>query len=260
VDVRGGGPGTRETDVISPLAGTDRVTAVMLAGGSAYGLAAADGAMRWLEERGVGYPTPAGVVPIVPAAIVYDLAEGDPGARPDAAAGYAACEAAAEGVPERGQVGAGSGTAASKIMGRERAVACGVGYSAERTGGGAAVAALAVANPFGDVIGADGEPVATCLDDEPPDPFKTQAGNTTLVCLMTDLPLQKAECARVARAGAAGLARAVEPVFTDVDGDVVFCLAAGDGEAADRFSVIQAQALAAGVAADAVRDAVISSR
>jgi L-aminopeptidase/D-esterase-like protein len=275
VDVRGGGPGTRETDVISPLAGTDRVTAVMLAGGSAYGLAAADGAMRWLEERGIGYPTPAGVVPIVPAAIVYDLAEGDPGARPDAAAGYAACEAAAEGVPERGQVGAGSGTAASKIMGRERAVACGVGYSAERTGGGAAVAALAVANPFGDVIGADGEPVATCLDDEgravrtvdvvtaleePPDPFKAQAGNTTLVCLMTDLPLQKAECARVARAGAAGLARAVEPVFTDVDGDVVFCLAAGDGEAADRFSVIQAQALAAGVAADAVRDAVISSR
>ena len=130
--MRGGGPGTRETDVIGPLAGTDRVTAVMLAGGSAYGLAAADGAMRWLEEQGIGYPTPAGVVPIVPAAIVYDLAEGDAAARPDADAGYAACEAAAEGVPERGRVGAGSGTAASKLMGREAAVASGVGYAAAR--------------------------------------------------------------------------------------------------------------------------------
>jgi L-aminopeptidase/D-esterase-like protein len=275
VDVRGGGPGTRETDVISPLAGTDRVTAVMLAGGSAYGLAAADGAMRWLEERGIGYPTPAGVVPIVPAAIVYDLAEGDPAARPGPDAGYAACEAAGEGVPERGRVGAGSGTAASKVLGRENAVPSGVGYAAARTGGGGLVAALAVANPFGDVIGPDGQPVEACRDaddrpvrtaevvaamEEPPDPFKVQPGNTTLACLMTDLELSKAECARVARAAAAGLSRAVEPVFTDVDGDVVFCLASGDGKRADRFDVLQAQTVAAGVAAEAIRDAVISSR
>ena len=275
VDVRGGGPGTRETDVISPLAGTDRVTAVMLAGGSAYGLAAADGAMRWLEETGVGYPTPAGVVPIVPAAIVYDLAEGDPAARPDADAGYAACEAARDGVPERGRVGAGSGTAASKILGRENAVPSGVGYAAARTGGGLAVAALAVANPFGDVIGEDGAPVAAARDShgravrtaevvaamaEPPDPFKVQPGNTTLVCLMTDAPLDKAGCARVARAGAAGVARAVEPVFTDVDGDVVFCLASGEGGPADRFSLLQTQVVAAGVVADAIRDAVLSCR
>ncbi len=274
VDVRGGGPGTRETDVIGPLAGTDRVTAVMLAGGSAYGLAAADGAMRWLEEQGIGYPTPAGVVPIVPAAIVYDLAEGDPAARPDADAGYAACAAAVAGVPARGRVGAGSGTAASKILGRENAVPSGVGYAAARTGGGALVAALAVANPFGDVLGADGKPVDACRDaegravrtaevvaamEEPPDPFKVQPGNTTLVCLMTDLGLSKAECARVARAAAAGLSRAVEPVFTDVDGDVVFCLASGEGREADRFDVLQAQTVAAGVAADAIRDAVISS-
>jgi L-aminopeptidase/D-esterase-like protein len=274
VDVRGGGPGTRETDVISPLAGTDRVTAVMLAGGSAYGLAAADGAMRWLEERGIGYPTPAGVVPIVPAAIVYDLAEGDPAARPGPEAGHTACEAAGEGVPERGQVGAGSGTAASKVLGRENAVPSGVGYAAARTGGGGLVAALAVANPFGDVIGADGQPVEACREadgqpvrtaevvaamEEPPDPFKVQPGNTTLVCLMTDLELSKAECARVARAAAAGVSRAVEPVFTDVDGDVVFCLASGDGQGADRFDVLQAQTVAAGVTADAIRDAVISS-
>jgi L-aminopeptidase/D-esterase-like protein len=231
--------------------------------------------MRWLEERGIGYPTPAGVVPIVPAAIVYDLAEGDPGARPDADGGYAACEAAVEGVPERGQVGAGCGTASSKILGRDRAVASGVGYAAAATGQGGTVAALAVANPFGDIIGADGEPVEACRDadgsvvrtaevvaamEQPPDPFQAQAGNTTLVCLMTDLELSKAECARVARAAAAGLARAVEPVFTDVDGDVVFCLASGNGQGADRFGVIQAQTIGARVAADAVRDAVVSSR
>ena len=275
VDVRGGGPGTRETDVISPLAGTDRVTAVMLAGGSAYGLASADGAMRWLEEQGIGYPTPAGVVPIVPAAIVYDLAEGDPAARPGPDAGYAACAAAVEGVPERGRVGAGSGTASSKILGRENAVRSGVGYAAARTGGGVTVAVLAVANPFGDVIGADGKAVEACRDaegrpvrtaeviaamEEPPDPFRLQPGNTTLVCVMCDAALDKAGCARVARAAAAGVARAVEPVFTDVDGDVVFCLASGGGGLADRFTVLQAEAVAAGVVADAIRDAVSSAR
>ncbi len=271
VDVRGGGPGTRETDVIGPLAGTDRVTAVMLAGGSAYGLAAADGAMRWLEEQGIGYPTPAGVVPIVPAAIVYDLAEGDAAARPGTDAGYAACQAAAEGVPDRGRVGAGSGTAASKLLGRERAVAAGVGYAAAKGIGGITVAALAVVNPFGDVIGVDGQPVAAARAEdgselrtaaaiaameEPPDPLKVQPGNTTLMCLMTDAPLDKAGCARLARAAAAGVARAVEPVFTDVDGDVVFCLASGRGEA-DRFTILQTQTIAAAVVADAIRDAVV---
>jgi L-aminopeptidase/D-esterase-like protein len=274
VDVRGGGPGTRETDVIGPFAGTDRVTAVMLAGGSAYGLSAADGAMRWLEEQGLGYPTPTGVVPIVPAAIVYDLAEGDPAARPGAEAGYAACAAARDGVPERGRVGAGSGTAASKILGRESAVLSGVGYAAAKGAGGVTVAALAVANPFGDVIGADGQPLAVARSadgsvqrtadaiaamEEPPDPLKVQPGNTTLACLMTDVPLDKAACARVARAAAAGVARAVAPVFTDVDGDVVFCLSSGDGEGADRFSVLQAQTIAADVVAEAIRDAVASA-
>jgi L-aminopeptidase/D-esterase-like protein len=272
VDVRGGGPGTRETDVVSPFAGTDRVSAVAFAGGSAYGLAAADGVMRWLEEHGIGYPTPAGLVPIVPAAIVYDLAEGDAAARPDAAAGHAACEAAQEGVPERGQIGAGSGTAASKLLGRERAVACGVGYAAKRGTGGVTVAALAVANPFGDIVGADGAPLAMARSEdgetvrtaeviaameEPPDPFKTQPGNTTLVCVMTDAALDKTGCTRVARAASAGVARAVEPVFSDVDGDVVFCLASGTDPPADRFTILQTQTIAATVTAEAIRDAVI---
>ena len=274
VDVRGGGPGTRETDVVSPFAGTDRVSAITFAGGSAYGLAAADGVMRWLEEHGIGYPTPAGLVPIVPAAIVYDLAEGDAAARPDASAGRAACEAAKEGVPDRGQVGAGSGTAASKLLGRDQAVASGIGYAAARGAGGVTVAALAVANPFGDIVGADGTPLALAGSDEggavrtaeaiaameePPDPFKTQPGNTTLVCVMTDAPLDKTGCTRVARSASAGVARAVEPVFSDVDGDVVFCLASGADPPADRFTVLQVQTIAASVTAEAIRDAVVAS-
>src|SRR3990170_3420118 len=128
----------------------------MLSGGSAYGLATADGAMRWLEERGRGYETPGGLVPIVPAAIIYDLVEGKAGARPDAAAGYAACAAATAGVPEGGPVRAGSGAAAGKTLGGERAAPAGIGYAAARSGRGETVAALAVVNAFGDVIGADG--------------------------------------------------------------------------------------------------------
>src|ERR687898_2779004 len=111
VDVRGGGPGTRETDVIGALAGTSEVTGVVLAGGSAFGLAAADGAVRWLEERGKGYTTTGGLVPIVPAAVIYDLAEGDPGVRPGPEAGDAGCGGASSGVPGRGGGGAGAGAA-----------------------------------------------------------------------------------------------------------------------------------------------------
>lgn len=272
VDVRGGGPGTRETDVVGPFAGTDRVSALVFAGGSAYGLAAADGVMRWLEEQGIGYPTPAGLVPIVPAAIVYDLAEGDASARPDAESGREACAAAREGVPERGRVGAGTGTAAGKILGRGAATPSGVGYAAERGGFGSTMVALAVANPFGDILESDGSVlagarakgaprVADALAEmsTEPDLAALEERNTTLVCLMTDAALDKAACARVARAGSAGVARAVEPVFTDVDGDVTFCLASGPGESAGRFELLQLEALAGRVAAAAVRDAARSA-
>jgi L-aminopeptidase/D-esterase-like protein len=244
----------------------------MLAGGSAYGLAAADGAMRWLEEHGIGYPTPAALVPIVPAAIAYDLAEGDATARPTAESGYAACEEAREGVPERGRVGAGTGTAAGKVLGRGAATASGVGYASERGGFGSTVAALAVANPFGDVLAEDGSVLAgpksdgvprtiefiAALDRTPTDE-ELEARNTSLVCVMTEATLDKAQCGRVARAASAGVARAVEPVFTDVDGDVVFCLASGEGEAAGRFEVLQLETLAARVTAEAIRDAVVSA-
>ena len=221
VDVRGGGPGTRETDVVSPMAGTDRVSAVMFAGGSAYGLAAADGAMRWLEEHGIGYPTPAALVPIVPAAIAYDLAEGDAAARPTAESGYAACEAAREGVPERGRVGAGTGTAAGKVLGRGAATPSGVGYAATRGGFGSTVAALAVANPFGDVLargrlracGRAGDGAPRTVDfiaalDRAPTAEELEARNTTLVCVMTDASARQggvhAGGARGERGGGAG--------------------------------------------------------
>lgn len=272
VDVRGGGPGTRETEVVSPTAGTDRVSAVMFAGGSAYGLAAADGAMRWLEEHGIGYPTPAALVPIVPAAIAYDLGEGDASARPTADSGYAACEAAREGVPERGRVGAGTGTAAGKVLGRGAATPAGIGYAAKRGGFGSRVAALAVVNPFGDVLAADGSALAKARGDgvprtaefiaaleRAPSAAELEGRNTTLVCLMTDAALDKSGCLRVARAASSGVARAVEPVFTDVDGDVVFCLASGADEPAGRFEVLQLETLAAQVTASAIRDGVTSA-
>jgi L-aminopeptidase/D-esterase-like protein len=271
VDVRGGGPGTRETDVIGALAGTSEVTAVVLAGGSAFGLAAADGAVRWLEERGRGYPTNAGLVPIVPAAVVYDLAEGDAGARPGPDAGYAACEAATGGVPERGRVGAGAGVAVGKILGRERATLAGVGYAAARSGRGETVAALAVANAFGDVIEA-GEILAGPRDDDGertstadliarmeamPDWARVEERNTTLVCVMTDAALDKPACSRVARMASGGVARAVDPVFSIADGDVVFCLASGDAPApTDRFTSIAVGTIAATLTAAAIRDAV----
>ena len=272
VDVRGGGPGTRETDIIGPLAGTAEVSAVMLSGGSAFGLATADGAMRWLDERGRGYETPGGLVPIVPAAIIYDLIEGDAAARPDAAAGYAACEAATAAVPERGRVGAGTGAAVGKILGRERATPSGIGYAAARSGRGETVAALAVVNAFGDVIGADGrilagargpegETVSTSATlagmSEPPDWTRLEERNTTLVCVLTDAALDKPACTRVARMASGGVARAVDPVFSGVDGDVAFCLASGvQTGSPDGFAPLAIGTLAATVTAAAIRDSV----
>lgn len=273
VDVRGGGVGTRETDAIGPLTGTEQVSAVLLTGGSAFGLAAADGVMRWLEEHERGYLTPGGIVPIVPAAVVYDLVEGDSKARPGPDGGYAACEAARGGVPERGLVGAGSGTAVGKILGRERGLRVGVGYAATRIGGGRTVAAIAVVNAFGDVVGADGRRIAGPRDEDgrtlstpellatmeaPPDWTRVEERNTTLVCIATDAGLAKPACTRVARMASAGIARAVDPVFSDVDGDVAFCLASGPIEH-DRFATIAVGTAAATVTAEAIRDAVAQS-
>jgi L-aminopeptidase/D-esterase-like protein len=279
VDVRGGGTGTRELETLSLLANAEGPSAVLLTGGSAFGLAAADGVVRWLEERGLGRPTPGGVVPLVPTAVVFDLVAGESTRRPGPEEGYAACQAAVAGVPERGPVGAGSGTAVGKLLSRQRATRGGVGYAASRLGDGTTVAALAVANAFGDVIGEDGEllgapqgedgEMARTRDLLPTMPelpeFRDvspyETGNTTLACVLTDASVDKRTCAIVARMASAGVARAVDPAFTPLDGDVVFCLASGveppppPGLAAS-WSVTVLGTAAATVTAEAIRDAV----
>lgn len=272
VDVRGGGPGTRETDVIDPLANPQEATAVAFTGGSAHGLAAADGVVRWCEERGRGYATPSGLVPLVPAAVIYDLnadPERDPPVRPGPDAGYAACEAARPGVPERGRVGAGRGAAVAKALGRGAASAGGVGWAATLTGAGEAVAVLAVVNATGDVLGPGGELLAGPRGDdgemrrsaelfasgvEPPG-APPERQSTTLACVMTDAGLDKLGCAKVARMACAGIARAVDPVFTPFDGDVVFCLSDG-APREDPWQLIRIGAVAATLVAAAIRDGV----
>lgn len=273
VDVRGGGPGTRETDVVDPLANPQEVTAVLLTGGSAHGLAAADGVMRWCEERGRGYATPGGLVPLVPAAVVYDLTAADEPRRPGPEDGYAACESAREGVPERGSLGAGRGTAVAKARGREGASPGGVGYAAMSTGAGERVAALAVVNATGDVVAEDGSLIAGPRDDDgrmartaeliagaddsplPEVPAPGARESTTLVCVMTDAALDKTACAKVARMASAGVARAIDPVFTPFDGDVVFCLASGEA-APNPWLVMRIGTAAATMTATAIRDGV----
>jgi L-aminopeptidase/D-esterase-like protein len=271
VEVRGGGPGTRETDVVGPLANPQEATAVLFTGGSAHGLAAADGVVRHCEQRGLGYATPGGLVPLVPAAVIYDLVVGDPRARPGPEQGYAACEAASGGVPERGRVGAGRGAAVAKARGREHATPGGVGYAAARLGTGETVAALAVVNATGDVIDDHGT-VLACVRDEDGRPMRSAeliAGmseppawsggsdreGTTLICVLTDAPLDKLGCAKVARMASAGIARAVDPVFTPFDGDIVFCLSSGEAEPSP-WSLLAAGTLAATVTAEAICDAV----
>jgi len=283
VDVRGGGTGTRELETLSPLANAEGPTAVLLTGGSAFGLAAADGVVRWLEERGLGRPTPGGAVPIVPSAVVFDLVEGESARRPGPDEGYAACEAAEDESVERGPVGAGAGAAVGKLFGRGRATRGGVGFAAATLGDGTIVAALAVANAFGDVIGPDGE-LLGAPRNERGEPVRTSelllrmpklpefrdlapraTGNTTLACVCTDASVDKRTCAIIARMASAGIARAVDPAFTPLDGDVVFCLASGSeppvppGLAAS-WSVTVLGTAAATVTAEAVRDAVNAGR
>jgi L-aminopeptidase/D-esterase-like protein len=269
VQVQGGGPGTRETDTLNPLSRSEEASAVLLTGGSGFGLAAADGVSRWLERHGRGYWTPGGRVPLVPTAVIYDLVGRDPTVRPGPKEGYAACEAAAGGVPERGAVGVGAGATVAKMLGRERAAAGGLGYAALVTGAGETVAAVAAVNASGDVLAEDGSVLAGPRGDdgemvrgaevlaslEQVPEFKPPEGNTTLVCVCTDAALSKRDCGMVARAATAGIARAVDPTFTPVDGDVAFCLAAGEGEPRP-MAAMQIGAVAGTVTAAAIRDAV----
>jgi L-aminopeptidase/D-esterase-like protein len=241
VDVRGAAPGTRETDLLAPGNFVQQVHAVMLAGGSAWGLAAAEGAMRWLEERGIGLDVRFGTLPIVPAAVLFDLPLGDVRVRPDAAAGYAACEAASTAAPAEGNVGAGSGALVGKLFGVHRAMKGGIG-TASVTVNGVTVGALIACNALGDVLdpdtaqvvaGARTEDGSALLDTrrallhgELPQPLLAGT-NTTLGVVATDARLTKVQANRLAAVAHDGLARAINPVHTMSDGDTLFALATG---------------------------------
>lgn len=266
-EVRGGGPGTRETDRLSPLVSAREVHAVLFTGGSAFGLAAADGVMRWLEERGRGHWTPAGIVPLVPTAVIYDLVTGDAARRPGPDDGYAACEAAGPAF-ELGSVGAGTGAAVGKLLGRAHAVKAGVGLAAQDLPQGARMAVLAVVNAWGDVIAEDGAVLAGARTADgfiratehirshdlvlPARRAREQlADSTTLVCIVTDADLSKSDCAIVGKMAHAGMARAVDPVHSAFDGDVAFVLASG---AAAPVDASVAGIVAAALTAEAIRD------
>jgi len=239
VDVRGAAPGTRETDLLAPGNLVQQVHAVMLAGGSAWGLDAATGAVRWLEEQGAGLDVGVGRLPLVPAAVLFDLHVGDMKIRPDAAAGYAACQAASSAAPAEGNVGAGSGAVVGKMFGMQHAMKGGLG-TASVTVAGVTVGALIACNAVGDVVDPDtGLPLAgartadgralrdtrrALLAGVPPHALLA-GSNTTIGVIATDALLTKVQAQRLAVAGHDGLARAINPVHTMSDGDTLFTLA-----------------------------------
>ncbi|ADG07671.1 P1 family peptidase [Kyrpidia tusciae] len=240
VDVRGSAPGTRETDLLDPVNLVQEVHGVLLAGGSAFGLAAADGVMRYLEERGYGLDVGVGRVPIVPGAVLFDLAVGDGSRRPDAVMGYAACEAARE-VPERGRVGAGAGATVGKALGHLRAMDGGLGTAAVQLPGGLVVAAVVAVNAVGHVVdpatgeilagplGEDGKPLDTLAvwNTGPGFGVLLPGTNTTIGVVVTNARMSKVQAKKVATMAHDGLARVIRPAHTMYDGDALFALAVG---------------------------------
>ncbi|ALE72033.1 hydrolase [Pseudonocardia sp. EC080610-09] len=269
-DVRGAAPGTRETDLLLPTATVQRVHAITLSGGSAFGLDAASGVMARLERDGEGFPVPGAVVPIVPAAVVFDLGRGgDPAARPTAETGAAAYDAAHDGPVGQGSVGAGTGAVAGGLRG-------GIGTASAVLGSGATVAALVVLNsagtavdpatgvPFGARYGLPGEfPGAPAPADRVAELYEGHVNPlgtaTTLVVLATDAALDKPGCTRLATMAHDGLARSIHPVHTLRDGDCAFGLATGTGPAPDVAGTFELQAAAADVTARAVVHALLAA-
>ena len=268
VDVRGAAPGTRETELLSPLNAVESVHAVLLAGGSAFGLDAAGGVMHWLDERGIGVQVGPARVPIVPAAILFDLWVGDPTVRPDALAGYAACEAASMQAPAEGNVGAGAGATVGKLFGIQRAMRGGIGTASIKVGA-ITVGALVAVNAIGDVLDpATGRVLAGALTADGKSllgsmqalmrgelPAQLQAGMaTTIGVVATDAVLSKAQANKVAQMAHDGLARCINPVHTMTDGDTLFALATGASGVPANVTLVGA--LAAEVMAAAVLRAV----
>jgi len=238
VDMRGTATGTREINPLDPLHLVEKVHGICLAGGSAFGLNAAGGAMEWLEQKGVGFPVGPTVVPIVPSAILFDLRIGDHRVRPDAPMARRACESANDGPVPEGCVGVGAGATIGKLLGAAGAMKSGVGSAVVKTLDGLVVGALAAVNAFGDVLGPEtSEIIAGCRNPSGGfvDTAKVISGpipdrgfspeNTTLVVVATNAKLTKSEAKKAAQMAQVGMARTISPCHTTVDGDVVFTLA-----------------------------------
>ncbi|HEY7586063.1 MAG TPA: P1 family peptidase [Candidatus Deferrimicrobiaceae bacterium] len=269
-DIRGEAAGTRQMDSLLRPHPAGRMHALVLAGGSAYGLDAAAGVMRFLEEAGVGFPTPGGVVPIVPTAVIYDLGFGDPSFRPTPEMGHAAASRASSAPPARGSVGAGAGATVGKAFGIGRAMKGGFGTASEG-GGGSIAGACAVVNAFGDVVDPQtGEWIAGAREEDLKRPAWTEKrfregfrrepfsqGNTTLAAVAVAERLSREELMAVARMAHGALSRAIRPVHTPMDGDIVVALSTGLSER--RGNVMQAAMLGARALEKAVMDAVRSA-
>ncbi len=270
VDVRGGGPGTRETDLLSPVTSVSEVHAVALCGGSAFGLAAASGVSNWLYEHGFGYDVGISRVPIVPAAVIFDLRVGRPDRWADVAMGYAAAAAATDSPPAEGCVGVGMGASVGKILGPQAAVKSGIGTWSECLEDGTIIGALVVTNAFGDVRREDGTILAGARNLERGGfadamhllrqayiqarfPQRTSTNspltNTTLAVVATNAKLGKAETTRLAQMAQDGLPRMIRPIHTPFDGDAVFALSVGN-HAAPHLTVLGS------IAADVVTRAI----
>ena len=266
-DVRGNSPGSRELALLAPEKSVQEIHAILLTGGSAFGLAAADGVMRWLEEHNIGYPTPWAKVPLVPTAVVFDLNAGSSSVRPDALSGYRACDTASTGPFDEGNIGAGTGTTVGKWKGTEFWMKGGLG-SASAEQSGLIVGVLAVVNAVGDIVNENGTILAGARRPDGQfigvaEPYRPlvrgkvlEQTNTTLAVVATNAKLSKLELHRVAQRMHDGMARAVVPIHTSYDGDVSFALASGDVKAdLDLVSEIAAQ-----LTAEAIRRAVSAAR
>ncbi len=257
VDVRGAAPGTRETDLLDPINLVQKAHAILLAGGSAFGLDAASGVVRWLEERRIGFPIGNGVVPIVPAAILYDLAIGDSSIRPNAESGYQACQAAQPGTVEEGSVGAGAGATVGKAMGGTP-MKGGIGTSSIKLSTGLVIGAIVAVNCMGNVIDPrTGRIVAGALSSDSrtfldiTEMRSSNLSNTTIGVVATNARFEKAQMKKIAQMAHDGMARAINPVHTMFDGDIIFAVSTCASSAQADVSIVGA------LAAEAMSEAIL---
>ncbi len=269
VDVRGGGPATRETELLRPENMVQAINAVTISGGSAFGLEAADGVMQYLREKNIGFETGFGVIPIVCGAALFDLVSGDSTAYPDKQMGYTACEAAGSSIFKQGNFGAGTGATVGKLMGIERLTKSGLGAYAVAADN-LQIGAVVAVNALGDVFDTDtGRQLAGLLSEDKTHLVSTEQamfdkintgrdvfkGNTTIGCVVTNADINKSQCCKIASITHDGFARAIRPVHSSADGDSIFVMASGKVSA--DFDTIGA--LSAYVMSKAIRNAVMNA-